>query len=75
MGGLLRAVCDPRRVTAVGPIIGWLAIGPCPSRVVEGSARHRAPPTSRWEGGPTVLSTAGGGSLVVLNGVCCGPLC
>ena len=47
VGGLLWPVCDPRRPPAAGPITSGFAIGPRPSRVMEGSARQRAPPTSR----------------------------
>ena len=46
MGGFLKAVCDPRRVSAAGPITGGFAIGARPSHFMEGSARHGAPPKS-----------------------------
>ena len=42
MGGLLRAVYDPRQASAAGLITRGFATGPRPSRVIEGSTRHRA---------------------------------
>ena len=60
MGGLLKAVCDPCRAPAVGPITGGFATGLRPPRIMEGAARHRAPRTSRWEGRTTFTVHHGG---------------
>ena len=45
-GGMLRAVCSPCRMPAAGPDAGAFAIGPRLPLVMEGSVRHKAPPTS-----------------------------